>query len=124
MEILWEVSTGSPALRVAVIDSGIDITHPDLATAVAEPENERRLPKSCKLLMPGGIWRRRWAAKIRSNNCRDSSASTWRPAWYKISLRTQSITASSTYTPKASSDIDTSVRMLPLLSTRSYTSSM
>ena len=37
METLWEVSTGSPALRVAVIDSGIDITHPDLATAVAEP---------------------------------------------------------------------------------------
>jgi serine protease len=37
MEALWEVSRGEPSVRVAVIDSGIDLTHPDLAPAFVEP---------------------------------------------------------------------------------------
>ncbi|MBL8617874.1 MAG: S8 family serine peptidase [Deltaproteobacteria bacterium] len=37
MEQLYAVSEGDPAVRVAVIDSGIDIGHPDLADAVVEP---------------------------------------------------------------------------------------
>lgn len=36
-ELLFERSLGDPALRVAVIDSGIDIAHVDLADAVYEP---------------------------------------------------------------------------------------
>lgn len=34
---LWEVTLGSPTTRVAVIDSGIDISHPDLAAGIADP---------------------------------------------------------------------------------------
>ncbi len=37
MDRLHERSLGSPDVRVAVIDSGIDIGHPDLAEAVVEP---------------------------------------------------------------------------------------
>ena len=37
MERLYEVSLGAPETRVAVIDSGIDIAHPDLASAVLDP---------------------------------------------------------------------------------------
>lgn len=37
MEQLYAVSEGDPAVRVAVIDSGIDIGHPDLAAAVVDP---------------------------------------------------------------------------------------
>ncbi|MDP2314755.1 MAG: S8 family serine peptidase [Pseudomonadota bacterium] len=37
MERLYAVSLGSPETRVAVIDSGIDIAHADLASAVLEP---------------------------------------------------------------------------------------
>ena len=37
MEALYAVSLGSPDVRVAVIDSGIDIAHPDLASAVVDP---------------------------------------------------------------------------------------
>ncbi len=37
MEELWAVSTGNAEVRVAVIDSGIDIAHPDLAPAVLAP---------------------------------------------------------------------------------------
>jgi subtilisin family serine protease len=37
MEQLYAVSEGDPAVRVAVIDSGIDVAHPDLADAVADP---------------------------------------------------------------------------------------
>ena len=34
---LWEVTLGRPETRVAVIDSGIDISHPDLAAGIADP---------------------------------------------------------------------------------------
>ena len=37
MDALHAVSMGDPAIRVAVIDSGIDIGHPDLAAAVLDP---------------------------------------------------------------------------------------
>lgn len=37
MEALYAVSLGSPEIRVAVIDSGIDIRHPDLIDAVIAP---------------------------------------------------------------------------------------
>ncbi len=37
MEELYAVSLGSPEVRVAVIDSGIDIRHPDLVDAVVAP---------------------------------------------------------------------------------------
>lgn len=37
MDELLAVSLGDPATRVAVIDSGIDISHPDLASAVDAP---------------------------------------------------------------------------------------
>jgi subtilisin family serine protease len=37
METLWALTLGDPAVRVAVIDSGIDLSHPDLASAVAAP---------------------------------------------------------------------------------------
>ncbi len=37
MERLWAVSPGDPDVRVAVIDSAIDIAHPDLADAVVAP---------------------------------------------------------------------------------------
>jgi len=37
MAELYEYSLGDPAIRVAVIDSGIDIAHPDLADGVVDP---------------------------------------------------------------------------------------
>lgn len=37
MAELFDVSLGDPAIRAAVLDSGIDITHPDLAPAVVAP---------------------------------------------------------------------------------------
>lgn len=37
MEALYAVSLGAPGVRVAVIDSGIDIHHPDLEAAVDDP---------------------------------------------------------------------------------------
>jgi serine protease len=37
MDRLWAVSPGDPDVRVAVIDSAIDIGHPDLADAVTAP---------------------------------------------------------------------------------------
>lgn len=37
MLALYEVSLGDPGTRVAVIDSGIDVAHPDLAEAVSDP---------------------------------------------------------------------------------------
>jgi subtilisin family serine protease len=37
MEALWEVSLGDPGAIVAVIDSGIDIAHVDLADGVVDP---------------------------------------------------------------------------------------
>lgn len=36
-ELLYEISLGDPSVRVAVIDSGIDIAHADLAEAVDAP---------------------------------------------------------------------------------------
>ncbi len=37
MEPLFDVSLGDPSIRVAVIDSGIDIAHPDLAAGIVDP---------------------------------------------------------------------------------------
>jgi serine protease len=37
MAPLFEVSLGDPAVRVAVLDSGIDIAHADLAAAIVDP---------------------------------------------------------------------------------------
>jgi serine protease len=37
MEPLFERTLGDPAIRIAVIDSGIEIAHPDLQAAVVEP---------------------------------------------------------------------------------------
>ncbi len=37
MQALYDVSLGDPATRAAVLDSGIDIAHPDLASAVLAP---------------------------------------------------------------------------------------
>lgn len=37
MEALYAVSEGDPSVRIAVIDSGIDVAHPDLAAAVLAP---------------------------------------------------------------------------------------
>ena len=37
MEPLFAVTHGDPAVRVAVLDSGIDIAHPDLADGIADP---------------------------------------------------------------------------------------
>ena len=37
MQPLFDVSLGDPAVRVAVIDSGIDVAHPDLAAGVVAP---------------------------------------------------------------------------------------
>lgn len=37
MQPLFDVSLGDPAIRVAVIDSGIDISHADLAAGIVDP---------------------------------------------------------------------------------------
>ena len=39
MEALWAVSEGDPDIRVAVIDSGVDIDHPDLDGGWVEPRD-------------------------------------------------------------------------------------
>ncbi|MBW1877007.1 MAG: S8 family serine peptidase [Deltaproteobacteria bacterium] len=36
-EALWEISFGDPTVPVAVVDSGIEIAHPDLAAGIADP---------------------------------------------------------------------------------------
>ena len=38
-ELLWENSFGEPSVKVAVIDSGIDIAHPDLRSKITAPKD-------------------------------------------------------------------------------------
>lgn len=40
LEAAWNITTGSPTVTVAVIDTGVDYTHPDLAANIAPNEGE------------------------------------------------------------------------------------
>lgn len=40
MPVAWDVETGSPATVIAIIDTGVDIGHPDLAANIWTNENE------------------------------------------------------------------------------------
>ncbi len=40
LEAAWDISRGSPDIRVAVIDTGLDMSHPDLPVNIVSPSNE------------------------------------------------------------------------------------
>ena len=54
----WNVTTGSPNVTVAVIDTGVDFSHPDLAAAVGQHGRELRLDESRRSSARSGRRRR------------------------------------------------------------------
>ena len=72
----WEISTGSPDVSLAIIDSGVDVDHPDLAPRLAPGRDFVDMDADPDDITGHGTWLAGVAAAA-TNNGRDIAGISW-----------------------------------------------